>query len=238
MTTAPRPKSTFFLWMAVGFLVVAVTGFSTTLFIPLARGTFSAPVVIRVHGALLFAWLGLFLVQSLLVQRRQVAVHRRLGWFGAALAAAIVLIGIPVSLFVTHRDLASGGGNVALGQFVNLLIEMLLFGSLVLAAILSRRDRETHKRLLLLTNISILGPAWLRFRHFMPQVPNPLVTFSLVADAVLLIAIAHDLISRRRVHNTYLFAGGAMVATHMAELFASETPLWLATARFLLGSHQ
>ena len=231
----PPVRSRFFVAMAVGFLVVALVGFSTTFFIPVLQGSFDAPLVVHVHGALCFAWLLLLIAQAQLVRVRRVALHRRLGWAGAALAAALVASGVAVGVLATRRDLAAGGGDAARGQFVNICLEMLLFAALVGGAVVARRDRETHKRLLLLATISLLGPAWFRFRHLFPSVDNPLVVFSLVADSILIVAIAHDLVERRRVHPAYVWAGGAMVAVHLAELFASESALWMGAARLLLG---
>ena len=236
MVIAPVPKrNSFFPWMSIGFLAVALVGFSTTFFLPLFRGTFQAPAIIYVHGALLFAWLLLFIVQAQLIRTRRVPSHRQLGWVGAVLAVAIVVSGVAVGFHATTRDLASGGGDEARGQLVNIVIEMLLFGAFVAAAVALRRDRESHKRLLLLAGISILGPAWFRFRHFLPGRANPLVVLSLIADSVLLVAIAYDLLVYRRVHPVYLWVGGIMVAVHMAELFASESALWLRVSRALLG---
>jgi hypothetical protein len=168
----------------------------------MSRGSFRAPPVIHVHAAVVFGWLVLLIVQSTLVQR---------------------------------RDIANGGDDFVVGQFVNILIEMLLFGALVAAAIAMRRDSEAHKRLLLLAAISMLGPAWLRFRHFLPWVPNPFVTLSLVADSVLLVAIARDWIALKRVHPVYLWGGGAMVAVHTVELAAIRSEPWLRLSRWLLG---
>jgi hypothetical protein len=140
-----------------------------------------------------------------------------------------------VGLFATHRDLAAGGGDFALGQFVNILIEMLLFGGLVAAAVVLRRDGESHKRLMLLATISALAPAWMRFRHLFPGVPHPFVTFSIVADSLLVVAIARDWIAMRRVHPVYLWAGGAMVGVHAIELLAITSAPWLRLSRWLLG---
>lgn len=228
-------RSGFFLHMAWAFLAIAIIGFSTTFFFPLARGAFTAPPIIFIHGALLFSWLLFFILQAWLIRSRSVSLHRRIGWFGAVLCAAVVVSGVLVGLFATRRDLAADGGTFALGQFVNILLEMLLFGSLVAAAIALRRDGDSHKRLLLLATISVIGPAWLRFRHIFPSVEHPFIVFSLIADSVLLIAVARDLFVYKRVHPTYIWAGGTMVAVHMAELFASESPIWLHTARWLLG---
>jgi len=236
MSLDSHKRSLFFPFVSVGFLAVALVGFSTTFFLPVFRGTFRAPVIIYVHGALLFSWLLLFMAQAQLIRTRRMPLHRQCGWLGAALAVAIVGSGIAVGFHATTRDIAAGGGDEARGQFINIILEMLIFGALVAAAVALRRDRESHKRLLLLATISILGPAWFRFRHFFPGLPNPLITLSLIADSLVLMAIAYDLLAYRRVHPVYLWVGGAMIAIHMAELFASESALWLRVSRALLGA--
>jgi hypothetical protein len=68
--------------------------------------------------------------------------------------------------------LAAGGGGVVLPVFVNNLIAFLIFGSLVAAGVVLRRDAESHKRLLLLATISALGAAWDRFDQFSPAFEN------------------------------------------------------------------
>ncbi len=234
MATRSTKRSRFFLYMSFAFLAIAVIGFSTTFFLPLARGTFAAPAIIHIHGALFFAWLLFFIAQASLIQSRSVLMHRRLGAFGAVLCVAIVVSGVLVGLFATRRDLAARGDSLVLGNFVNILIEMILFGSLVAAAIIFRRDSESHKRLLLLATITALGPAWVRFRHFMPFIDNPFVVFSLIADSVLLIAIARDWLAFKRIHPVYIWAGGAMVAVHIIELSAIESSAWLRIGRWLL----
>jgi hypothetical protein len=228
-------RTPFFLYLAIAFLAIALTGFSTTFFVPLALGTFDAPSIVYVHGVLLFGWLLLFLSQSALARSRNLTAHRRSGWAGACLAMAIVVSGIYVGVFAARRDLAATGQDWPFGAFVNIVIEMVVFGSLVAAAVASRRSPESHKRFLVLATISALGPAWFRFRHFMPFVPNPLLTFSLVADSVLLVVLARDWLTLKRVHPVYIWAGGAMVATHIIELAASESQLWLRAGRWLLG---
>ena len=235
MTTRAPQRPKYFLNMAYAFLAIALIGFSTTFFIPLAQGSFSAPPIIHIHGALLFGWLLLFIVQASLIQRRSILAHRQLGIIGAVLCIAIVVSGVLVGLHATRRDLATGGDDFVLGQFVNILVEMLLFGSLVAAAIVFRRDSESHKRLLLLATISALAPAWLRMRHLFPGVPNPFVTFSLLADSLLFVAIARDWIILKRIHPVYLWVGGAMVAVHVVELLAITSKPWLRLSRFLLG---
>lgn len=228
-------RSRFYLYMTLAFLAIAVTGFSTTFFIPLARGAFRAPPVIHIHAALVFGWLLFLILQVGLIHRRSIAYHRQLGAFGAALAAGIVVSGVLVGNFATRRDLADGYDPFAAGQFVNILIEMLLFGGLVAAAIAHRRDGESHKRLLMLATISALAPAWLRLRHLFPSVPDPFVTFSVLADSLLLVAIARDWTVLKRIHPVYIWAGGTMVLVHAIELLAITSPPWLWLSGWLLG---
>jgi hypothetical protein len=230
-------RSGFFLYMSLGFLAVALLGFSTTFFLPLARGTFAAAPIVYAHGVLLFAWLIFFIAQASLIRVRNVLVHRRLGWVGALLGIAIVISGVAVSLHVTRRDLAAGRGDVVLGEFVGLLITFLVFGSLIAAAIVLRRNSESHKRLVLLATIWVLAPAWLRFRHFFTAVENPMVVFSIVADSLIVVAIARDLMAYKRVHPVYIWVGGLIIAFDTI-LFSSagfQNATWLRVARWLLG---
>lgn len=232
-----RRQANFFPAMAIVFLAVAVAGFSTTWFLPLARGTFGdAHPVIHVHGVLAFGWLSLFLVQACLVRQRLVRAHRRMGVAGAMLAVGIVVSGVLVGLHATRRDLAIGGEDpFVLGQFVNILVEMTLFGGFVAVAIAMRHDAGAHKRLLLLATVSALAPAWLRLRHLFPQVPEPFLVFSILADSLLLVAMARDRLVLGRVHPVYWWAGGAMVVVHAIELSAMTSPAWQHAARWLLG---
>lgn len=235
MSYRSATRSRFFLYLTVAFLAIAIAGFSTTLFIPLARGTFSAPPIIKIHGALLFGWLLFLIAQTSLIQSKNVMTHRKIGWFGVFLCVAIIISGVLIGAFATRRDLAVGGESSLIGSFVNTVIEMILFGSLVGSAIFYRRTPETHKRLLVVATISILGPAWFRFRHFMPFIPNPFVTFSYIADSVLLIPIARDWITFKRVHPVYIWAGGAIFLIHAIEPLVMESGPWLRLGRWLLG---
>lgn len=236
MAKRPVSRSSFYLYMSVAFLALALAGFSTTFFIPVVRGTFSAPAVIHVHAALVFGWLLFLILQVSLIRRRKVVAHRQLGIAGFALALGVVASGVMVGFHATRRDMAAGGDDLVLGQLVNIHIEMLLFGGLVAAAIYFRRDGESHKRLLILATISALAPAWLRLRHLLPFVPNPFVTFSLLADSLLLVGMARDLIVMRRIHPVYIWAGAGMVAVHVLEILAIRCEPWLRLSRWLLDS--
>ena len=224
-------RSAFFLYMSLGFLAIALIGFSTTFFLPLIRGTSAESPLTYVHGAILFGWLLFFISQASLIRVRSVSVHRRLGWLGAALGVAVVGSGVAVSF---NKALAAPSEDAVLSEFVGNLISIVIFGSLVAAALVLRRDRASHKRLLLLATIFILGPAWLRFSYLFPSVENQLV-FVALSYFPLLVAIAHDVLTDKRVHPIYVWLGCLFVAYDTIYLLASRSAAWLRVARWLLG---
>ena len=233
--TKVAARSGFFLYMSVGSLVIALIAFSATFFLPLARGTFVAPAVIYVHGALLFAWLIFLVAQASLIRVRSVSLHRRLGWFGGVLGIAVVISGIIVSLHAARRDLVAGGGDIVLGVFVNNLFLMLSFGSLVAAAVVLRRDSESHKRLLLAATTVVLFATWGRLRNFFPNVEVSAVVLFILSYAPLLVAIARDLVAYKRVHPIYVWVAGLLIAVDMTLQLTWQSAAFLRVARWLLG---
>ena len=81
-----KPRSSYFLIMAWIAVFAAVAGFATTFILPMARGSFKAPFVVHLHGMFAFGWIGFFLLQTILVRKKNLRLHRKLGWAGLALA--------------------------------------------------------------------------------------------------------------------------------------------------------
>ncbi len=220
-----RPvRSSLFVWAGALAGVVAVVGFAKTFIHPLVTGTFSAHPAIYLHAAFLFGWVALFVAQAVLARGWRLATHRKLGWAGLALAVGVVASTMVIAVMASRRVAAGGAVAQANSELLVIILEMIVFSSLVGAAILFRRQPETHKRLMLLALIGALGPAWFRFRHYFPAIENPVLFYSLLlADSVILLAIAIDLRAGRGLHPAYRYAGGAMVAVHCVEVFAFPT---------------
>jgi hypothetical protein len=236
---SPRRKpvrSSLFVWAGALAAAVALTGFAKTFFHPLITGTFSAHPAVYIHGVFLFGWVAFFIVQAVLVREWRVATHRRMGWIGLALAFGVVASTLIIGVLASQRIAAGGAVGQANSELLVILLEMTVFASLVTAAVLFRRRPETHKRLMLLALIGALGPAWFRFRHYFPAIENPVLFYSLLlADSVILLAIAIDLRAGRGFHPAYLYAGGAMVAVHCVEVFAFSTPAFQFVADRVAG---
>jgi hypothetical protein len=223
--------------MAIAMAIVVFIGFAPTFYL---RSLFGAPVTVsgaasltplaKLHGAVFTAWVLLFIAQTALVASRRVAVHRRMGIAGAVLAACMVPLGVNTALRAAARGSAPPGAD-ALAFLIVPLTDMVLFAGFVGAALALRRNKETHKRLMLMAYISILVAAVARLPGVI--VHGPFVFFGLTFLFVVA-AIFYDLWSRRRVHPVYLWGGGLFAASVPLRLMFSETAAWRAVAEFLV----
>ena len=94
----------FYFLISLIVAVVVVAGFSKTVDAGLIHAAPRRPVLLWLHGAAFSAWVIFFILQSGLVRIRKVSWHRTLGWFGAALAALMVVLGTVVSVVMFRFD--------------------------------------------------------------------------------------------------------------------------------------
>ena len=131
----------------VGLLVVAL-GFGVTYVMPMARGLFSAPWFVHVHGASALGWILLFIAQASLVRGRRTPLHRSVGPFLFPLALLVWASGIATAVWAAQRDLPELGTE-ATSSLAGTFTGLSLFLSLVVAA---ARDQWRYGR---------IHPVWL-----------------------------------------------------------------------------
>lgn len=226
----------FYGGMAITMAVIVVSGFAPTYYMRfLADGPATTvsggPItaLVHLHGALFTGWVLLFIAQTALVASHRVAVHRRLGVAGAVLAAAMVLAGTSTAVATAKRGGAPPGVD-PLAFLAIPVFDIVLFAGFVSAALLLRRNKETHKRLMLLAYISIIVAAVARLPGMLPL--GPLAFFGL-GYCLVAVAVTYDFVSRRRVHKAYLWGGALMVASVPLRLLISDTGPWRAFAQIL-----
>jgi hypothetical protein len=228
----------FYGGMAIALGLTVFAGFGSTYYLRLLAGgpkaTFTGgpfSTFIHVHAALFTAWVLLFIVQTALVASRRVAVHRRLGVAGAVLAAAMVVVGTYTAIASAARGSAPAGVD-PLAFLALPLFDMILFATFVTAALALRRDRETHKRLMLLAYISIVVAAVARIPGVLPLGPP---AFFGLAFLFVVVAGIYDFLSRRRVHRAYLWGGALFAISVPVRLAISGTGAWRVLAELLTG---
>jgi hypothetical protein len=232
---APRDRL-FYGSMAVAMALTVFAGFAATYYgrfftggptATLSGGPFTA--LVHIHGALFTAWVILFIVQTALISSRRVAVHRRLGVAGAVLAAAMVVAGCLTAIATARRGAAVPGMD-PLAFLVIPLFDMVLFAGFIGAALARRRDKEAHKRLMLLAYVSIIVAAVARLPGVIALGPPAFFGLTLL---FVVAGVVYDFVSRRRVHPVYVWGGVLLIVSIPVRLGIANTEAWLAFARLL-----
>ena len=218
----------FWQKMALGMALFIVFGFAQFA----ARGFVdfaNVPAWIHLHGVVMIAWLALTVVQPSLTQRDNVALHRRLGWLGVALAAAVCVIGSAAGILSIRTQYVPPFFTppyfLALTQ-----IGIAVFAGMIAAAVINRRRTDWHQRLMLGATILIMEPALGRV------LPMPLIMpwgewlVMVVQLAVLSLVVRHDRRTLGAVHPATIAVGVVIVLTHLVVELAAITPDWIALA--------
>ena len=242
--TAPPPSGLevrrydrlFYGGMAVALALTVLAGFAATYYLPIVTGAPKATLsgrpftwLVHVHAVLFTSWVVLFIVQTALVARRRVAVHRRLGVAGAVLAGAMVVVGTTLAVEAAAHGAAPPGID-PLAFLAIPLFDMILFTVFVAAALALRRDLETHKRLMLMAYISIMVAAVARLPGVIALGPPGFFGLTFV---FVVIAGIYDLLTRRRLHQAYLWGGGIFLVSQPLRLWISGTAAWREFAEML-----
>jgi uncharacterized membrane protein YozB (DUF420 family) len=221
----------FFATMAVACAVTVFVGFAPTFYLrPRSPSADALPFYLQLHGAVFTMWILLFGAQVALVASRQVRWHRRLGWAGVALAAAMVVSGLIAGVLSMRREFAAGHEEAASAFLLTPVSAMLVFATLTGAAVVWRRRLETHKRLMLLATISLLDAAIARW----PITFSADWMFLALTDVFILVSFAYDVATRRWIAGAYLWGGALVVVGQMIRLTVGGTDTWQGLARRLL----
>lgn len=153
------------------------------------------PTSLIIHGALFLGWYVLFYVQSLLVGRGSLGVHKRLGLLSAFLGVALLLSGVDLLVGVMKSDDHSRTSFVW-GIIHTTLFFFTFFG----LALLNRRHPPVHKRFIVLAALSMI-PASVTRIAFLPMVPIDGTAFTLLSTYILLaIPIFIDRVRFEAIH--------------------------------------
>ena len=247
--TRDLPKY-FYTWMAGLCMIVAFAGFTPSYWARVATGTFTGAPIFHIHGLLFSFWTVFFVAQAALASSGRIARHRAVGLVGISLATSMVIVGILVSLASLQQGVALGFGEQATAFSIVSLTGIVVFAGLFIAAVANVRRPEVHKRLMLVSTVSLLQAAIGRvFRLFLlpPEMlalpvgdmPPPPVLFTvgagLAVDLIIVVAMVFDWRTRGRPHPAYLIGGGLVLATQLLRVPMSETAAWRAIANGMLA---
>ncbi len=117
--------------------------------------------LIILHGVAMAGWMLLFLLQPLLVATGNRRIHMKLGWLGAGIAVAVVILGLRLGIESTRVNPAELRiWGLPPKQFMAVpVISIAIFGGFVAAGIGTRRRPEVHRAMLLLATLAAMPAA-------------------------------------------------------------------------------
>src|SRR5687767_4986352 len=154
---AKRRDAYFYTSVATAVALIVFAGFARTYYFadwltPPSRMPPMTPLL-HVHAIVFTVWILLGVVQPALIATGRRPLHRMIGRFAAATAAAVWLLGNLVSIEAIEHGFRGVGDPYAF--YAITFFSMQAFGIIVILAIVKRRRAETHKRLMLLSSAAI-----------------------------------------------------------------------------------
>ncbi len=228
--------SRFFAVSAIIIAVLVVLSFPITYFVPLATGTKQFTLLRHLHGLAFFAWIGLFVVQTQLVRKSNVRLHRGLGTAAVALAGAMLPLGLWQTVTSAGERMAKGSATPFEFSLYN-LVDILAFSAAFGWAILEATRRiEWHRRLMFVAALNLFGPAFSRITLLVP-IPFPWSDMApnLVADALLIALALYDRRQFGKIHPVTLWAALILIPFHAIEPLIARSSVWNGVAPALFG---
>ena len=234
MATMAEPASVrmrrdriFYTAMGIAVALVTIFGFARSYYLArwfeIPPGTPPMTTLLHLHGAIFTAWIVLMVVQPSLIAARKPGLHRRLGYFGAVIAVAMVVTGNLAAIA------AMKGGFIGLGDpFVFYAVPFFAINSFAVAAALAiywRNRAETHKRLILLASVGLLNAAIARIPLEVLFYGAP-YTWTFLPNLITVAGMIYDWRTRGRVHPVWIWGGGLMVLNQILMFPIMESAAW------------
>jgi hypothetical protein len=228
LESPPYRLRLFFVVMAAAVIVTVFAGFAPTFYL---RGSFtqnrSMSALLHVHGIVFSAWVSLFLIQTLLIARGSRRLHQRLGWIGAGIAAAMVML--VTAAVIEQLGRVNGFPPPPLALALS-AFDIIVFGLFVGTGVYLRKRPDWHKRFMLSATIILLGAPMFRFIiHFVGtgDMAKVSIVSTLLVDAFFLPCFVYDLLTRHRVHPAYLVALVLIVLDQVAQATVVSWTPWI-----------
>ena len=218
----------FFSGMALLVLATVFVGFGPTYY---WAGVFEAPLpsrIVHFHAVAFSCWVLLLVTQTSLVAAGRVDIHRRLGIAGFLLASVMVVLGVLAATDSLVRQAGPPGRDPKFFYIIP-LSNMLVFAVLIFFAFRARSNPPAHKRLILLATTALMVAAIARW----PVVHRRTPIAVLCSYVFLILLVAYDLWSTRKIHRVTLSAGAFLVFVGQIAPPIGRTAAWHSFASWV-----
>jgi hypothetical protein len=221
----------FYSGMAALLCICVYIGFAPTYF---RAGILRAPLpspILHIHGAVFTLWMLLFVVQVAFISAQRVHWHRSFGIVAFCLPPVMIVLGVIAAIDALHRGVKIGPLDPAVSAAIP-LIGIAGFTVVIYASWRARRRPDAHKRLILIATMGLVAAAFGRFPWDRIGLP-PAAGAVTGLGTLLLILLAYELISIRRIHRSTMWAAPLMFASVALAVPIGMTHAWHAFAGIL-----
>lgn len=145
-----RRERVFVIGLVLIASAIIFAGFARSYYLNafFARRSFTA--TLHLHGFLFSAWFVLLFVQIALIAKRQIDLHRRVGYIGALLALSMVIVGMIVTIHAAKYGTPAKPPGLPTANFLVVpFFDVIVFAILAGAGLYYRMKPQVHKRLMI-----------------------------------------------------------------------------------------
>jgi FtsH-binding integral membrane protein len=213
----------FFSGVVLLMLGLVVAGFGPSYYFAGVFRSSLPSTLIHVHGAVFSGWMLLLIAQSSLVSMGRVDIHKRLGIAGMFMAGLMLILGVLAATDSLARPPRVPGRD-PLAFYSIPLVSVAAFAALMYFAFRERRNSPAHKRLVLVANVALMTAAIARLPLAFVHRKAPIDI--LCGYAFLLLLIAYDLWSTRKLQRATLGAAAFLATAQWSAVLFSRTLVW------------
>jgi len=218
----------FFVSYGVLFVILAVIGFGPS-FWDYFQGAYYFPPIVHLHGALMLSWLLVYVNQTRLASNGDLRLHRKLGMWSIALAAAVWISMIVATIVAFRRNEPESSDFMASVLLIQIGIAVV-FPLLIAIGLLFRNDASWHRRMMTFAALVLLQAAIDRMA-WIPDEGLPMFWHHAIRLYLLMIPIyVFDLLSLRRIHAATILGTLVIVGMHTIVSAYWHDPGWIERA--------
>jgi hypothetical protein len=212
----------FFRTCITAMAAVVVSGFVVQL--AMGRSSFGAPLIVHIHAVIFMGWVGIVVTQAWLAAGASLNLHRLLGRLALVWSCAMLVAGVLVTLNAVRT------GRVPFFFMPQHFLladpaSLLAFFSVLVAAVVLRRQHDWHPRLQVGAFAMLMGPGFGRLLPMPLLGPYAFEIASLAGLIPLLICMVRDWRVRGRVHPAWWWSVGLMVGVLIAVRLVALSPV-------------
>lgn len=188
--------------------------------------------VLWIHNAIFFAWLLFFVFQSGLVNLQKVRARRFFVWLGAALGAAVCIVGIATAIVKGRQDIANLMGDEAEAYQIIPFFNMFAFSVFAALAVRWRKNTELYLQFIFFAAAVILDTAFCRFDLIFQH-----HAFFPCVDLLIMLGVLRDLYVYKRVQKAYRIVLPALIVTQSCVYYtwSYSSAWWTRFAHAIIG---